>query len=223
MAFLKSHSKNRLEAKKEISLKLGKIWSVINNMAQERRIRSEELEDFNQAYRKLTEHVNTLITAFESMNQEASEVEKLKLQHAEKLHKMEICLELCGISKNGIDDMMNFPSEFLELVLDIRLKEGKPLETDLDFIWLDLIWKGINLRISNDFDSFKQAIFFKKLYHETTSPEQRKMTIKVMNEYAKDLQYLRSKLGKEIDEKELTNTITNHWYELYRHNTTENS
>ena len=223
MAFLKSHSKNRLEAKKEISLKLGKIWSVINNMAQERRIRSEELEDFNQAYRKLTEHVNTLITAVESMNQEASEVEKLKLQHAEKLHKMEICLELCGISKNGIDDMMNFPSEFLELVLDIRLKEGKPLETDLDFIWLDLIWKGINLRISNDFDSFKQAIFFKKLYHETTSPEQRKMTIKVMNEYAKDLQYLRSNLGKEIDEKELTNTITNHWYELYRHNTTENS
>jgi hypothetical protein len=223
MAFLKSHSKNRLEAKKEISLKLGKIWSVINNMAQERRIRSEELEDFNQAYRKLTEHVNTLIAAVESMNQEASEVEKLKLQHAEKLHKMEICLELCGISKNGIDDMMNFPSEFLELVLDIRLKEGKPLETDLDFIWLDLIWKGINLRISNDFESFKQAIFFKKLYHETTSPEQRKMTIKVMNEYAKDLQYLKSKLGKEVDETELTNTITNHWYELYRHNTSENS
>jgi len=224
MAFPKSYPKKQLEVKKEILMKLGKIWTVINNLAQERRIRSEELDDFNQAYRKLTDHVYTLITAFESMELEASGVEQLKQEHAAKLHKLEICLELCGMSKKGISDMMTFPSDFLEIVLALRLKKGKPLETDHDFYWLDFIWKGINLQISNDLEAFKQATFFKKLYHETTSPEQRKMTIKVMNGYAEDLEYLRSKLGKDIDENELLEIITNHWYELYRYNTTiENS
>lgn len=223
MAFLKSKSKNQLEGKNEIRLKLGKIWSVVNNLAQERRIRSDELDDFNQAYSKLDNLIDTLFQAVEMLEKEASGVELLKAEHTAKLHKMELCLELCGMSKKGIDDMMNFPSKFLEMVLAIRQNEGKPLETDLDFIWLDLIWKGINLQISNDFESFKQANFFKKIYHETTSPEQRRMTINVMNEYAKDLQYLRSKLGKEIDEKELMSTITNHWYELYRYTTSENS
>lgn len=220
MAFLKSISKKQLEAKKEIRLKMGKIWSVINNMAQERRINSEELDDFNQAYRKLSDHVNTLITAFESIEFEASLIDRLKKQHAAKLQKMEICLELCGMSKKGIDDMMNFPYDFLETVLAIRRMQGKPLETDIDFVWVDMLWRGINTQIDNDLDSFRQANFFKNLYHETTGNKQKRITIELMNDYAKDLEYLGSKLGKEIDENELMKIITNHWYELYRHNTT---
>lgn len=220
MAFLKSNQKKQLEVKREIIRKLGKIWSIINNMSQERRINSEELDDFNQAYRKLSDQIDTIIIAVESMELEASQVAKLKCQHIAKLQKMEICLELCGMSKKGIDDMMNFPTEFLEMVLSIRQNEGKPLETDQDFYWLDLIWNGINLQIKNDFESFNQAIFFKKLYYDANSPEQKKMIINMMKNYAKDLDYIGSKLGKDIEERELINIITNHWYELYRNNTT---
>lgn len=219
MAFLKSKPKNQLEAKREIFLKLGKIWSLINNMAQERRINSEELDDFNQAFRKLSDNVNAVITAFESMELEASEVDQLKLHNSDKLQKMEICLELCGMSKKGIDDMMDFPIEFLETVLAIRMKQGKPLETDIDFMWVDLIWRDINLQIDIDLDSFKQANFLKNLYYKATGPKQREITIRMMKGYAEDLEYLRSKLGKEIDEKELMKIITTHWHEIYRHNT----
>ena len=223
MIFLKSKPKKQLEAKKEISLKLGKIWSVINNLAQERRIRSDELDDFNQAYGKLDELIDTLFQAFESMEKEASGVELLKAEHATHNYKMELCLELCGMSKNGIDHMINYPIGFIEMALSRRLKEGKPLETDRDFIWLDQLWKAINMQIENDLDSFKQANFFKKLYHETTNTELRKRTIVVIIGYAKDLFYLKSKLGKEVDELELLKSITTHWYEEYRNCTaTEN-
>lgn len=219
MAFFKSNQKKQLEVKKGILQKLGKIWSVINNMAQERRINSDELDDFNHAFRKLSDLVNTLIISFESMEHEAAGVENLKQQHMDRLQKMEICLELCGMSKKGLYSMMNYPSAFLELALSIRMNEGKPLESDIDFYWLDLMWKGLNLQISNDFESFKQAAFYKNLYHEATIQEQKKVIIGIMNNYAKDLDYLSSKLGKEIDEKELMNIITTHWYEFYRHNT----
>lgn len=216
MAFLKSKSKNPVEVKKEILLKLGKIWSVINNLAQERRIRSEELDDFNQAYCKLDNLVDALFQAVEMLEKEASGVELLKLEHAAIRNKLELCLELCGMSKKGIEHLMNYPIGFLEMAFALRLREGKPLETDRDFIWLDQLWKAINMQIENDIDSFKQANFFKKLYHEATNQDQKRMTIKVMNDYARDLVYLRSKLGKEVDERDLLNTITTHWYEEYR-------
>ncbi len=216
MANFKSKPKNQLEAKKEISLKLGKIWSVINNLAQERRIRSDELDDFNQAYAKLDNLIDTLFQAVEILDKEASGVELLKAEHAAHRHKMELCLELCGMTKKGIDSMMNYPIGFLEMALAMRLKEGKPLETDRDFYWLDLLWRDINIQIENDFSSFKQANFFKKLYHETTSTGIKENTIEIMNVYAKDLFYLKSKLGKEVDELELRNTITSYWYEQYR-------
>lgn len=224
MAFPKSNPKNQPEAKKKISLKLGKIWSVINNLAQERRIRSEELDDFNQAFRKLNELIDTLFLAVEMMEKEASGVELLKMDHAAKRNKLELCLELCGMSKKGIDHMMNYPIGFLEMALALRLREGKPLETDRDFNWLDQLWKAINMQIENDIDSFKQANFFKKLYHETNSAELKKSTLSVMNGYAKDLFYLNQKLGKEVDETELLNTITTHWYEQYKnYPSTENN
>ncbi len=224
MIFLKPKFKNKLEAKKEISLKLGKIWSVINNLAQERRIRSDELDDFNQAYGKLDNLIDTLFQAVEMMEKEASGVELLKAEHATHKYKMELCLELCGMTKKGIDHMMNYPICFLEMALTRRIKEGKPLESDLDFYWLDQQWNVINIHIENDLDSFKQANFFKKLYHKTTNSELKKSTIGVMNVYAKDLFYLKSKLGKEVDETELLNTITTHWYEEYRNCTaTENN
>lgn len=216
MAHFKSKPKNQLEAKKEISLKLGKIWSVINNLAQERRIRSDELDDFNQAFSKLDTLVDALFQAVEMMEKEASAVELLKAEHAARIYKMELCLELCGMSKKGIDCMMNYPTGFLEMVMSMRLKEGKPLETDRDFYWLDQLWSGVNIQIENDLDSFNQANFFKKLYHETTNSELKRSTLTVMNGYAKDLFYLKSLLGKEVNETELKNTITSHWYEEYR-------
>lgn len=224
MPFLKSKPKNQLEAKKQILLKLGKIWTIINNLAQERRIRSEELDDFNQAYGKLNTLVDTLFQAIEMLEKEASGVEQLKADNTDQRHKMELCLELCGMSKKGIDYMMNYPIDFLEMALIRRLKEGKPLETDRDFYWLDQLWNGVNIQIENDIDSFKQANFFKKLYHETNNAELKKSTLSVMNGYSKDLFYLNQKLGKEVDETELLNTITTHWYEQYKnYPSTENN
>jgi predicted DNA-binding transcriptional regulator AlpA len=210
-----------MESKKEIVLRFGKIRSIIYNMAQDRRIRSDELDDFNQTYRKLNELVESLFLTVEMMEKEFSKVKLLKLEFTASKYKMELCLELCGMSKSGIDHMMSLPIGFLEVAMAIRLSKGKPLETDFDFYWLDQLWSGINIQIDNDIDSFRQARFFKKLYHETSNTDLKKSTLTMMNGYAKDLFYLKSKLGKEVDEKELKNSITNHWYELYRHITTD--
>lgn len=212
-----------MNSKKEIELKLSKIRSIIFNLAQEHRIKSEELDDFNQAFRKLNELFDSVFLSVELMENEASEIQQLKANHANKIHKLELCLELLGMSKKGIDALMNYPSDFIELALSIRINEGKPVETEIDFWWIDQLWKGINQHIENDLESFNQALFFKNMYHQLNTYELKQLLVSTMNEYAKDLSYLKKYLGKQVDENELRNTITQHWYESYRHNTTAKS
>ncbi len=220
MAFLKSKPKKQLEAKNQISLKLGKIWSVINNLAQERRIRSDELDDFNQAFRKLSEMLDSVFLSIELMEKESLEIKQLKIDHSNKIHIMELCLELLGMSKNGVDYLSKFPPEFIETALSIRINEGKPIETEIDFWWLDQLWNEINRKIENDLESFNQAMFFKKMYHQLNTSELKQLVVKSMNQYAKDLSHLGKYLGKQVDENKLQNLIAAHWYEYYRHNTT---
>lgn len=212
---------NTLATKKEISQQMGKIHSVIFNMAQERRIRSEELDDFNQAYRRLIEKADSLLMTVELMEQEALDIDRIKKAHIAQFSKMAICLELCGMTKAGIRQLMDFPMNFLELAMTLRLRMGKGLETDHDFIWLNNLWKSLAIQIENDLESFKEADFFKKLYSEAEETEIKNKALDIMRVYAENLHYLKSKLGKEANEKEIKNFITLYWYENYRHNTTE--
>lgn len=210
-----------MEIRREIPKHFGKIRSIIMIMAQDRRIRSNELDDLNQTLRKLTEQVDALINATENMEQEAKRIIELKNGHAAIIHKMAICLELSGVSKVGIKHLMSFPTCFLELALALRVRKGSALETERDFLWLTSLWQELSLQIENDLESFQQANFLKQIYYQTRDPALKNQTIQAMNTYVEDLAYLKSKLGKEIEEKELLNLITNHWYEAYRHYTTQ--
>ena len=206
--------------RREILKHFEKIRSIIMILAQDRRIRSNELDDLNQTLRRLTEQVDALINATESMEMEASGIIELKNDHTATKYKMGVCLELCGVSKVGIKYLMSFPTCFLELALVLRLRKGRALETERDFLWLTSLWQGFRLHIENDMESFQQANFLKQIYSQTRDPVLKNQTIQVMKTYVEDLAYLKSKLGKEIEEKELLNLITNHWYEAYRHYTT---
>lgn len=199
---------------------MGKIWFVINTLAQERRIKSNELDDFNQAYGNLNKLIETMVQTIDLMESEALALDEMKSEQREIRRKMELCLELLGLTKKGIDQMVSYPVDFLEMAIAVRLKEAKPLENDLDFYWIDQLWNGIKVQIDNDLDSFKQANFFKKLYHDSNSPDIKKRTLTLMNGYAKDLYYLKSLLGKEVEETEVINQITNFWYEQFRNNST---
>lgn len=212
--------KRKQLSKNEIKNSMGKIWFVINTLAQERRIKSNELDDFNQAYGNLNKLIETMFQTVDLMEIEALALDAMKSEHCEIRRKMELCLELLGMTKKGIDQMVSYPVDFLEMSLAVRLKEAKPLENDLDFYWLDQLWNWINVQIGNDLDSFKQANFFKKLYQDSNSPDIKKRTLTLMNGYAKDLYYLKSLLGKEVEETEVINQITNFWYEQYRNNST---
>lgn len=219
-ARLRLKPKSKQLAKNEIKNSMGKIWFVINTLAQERRIKSNELDDFNQAYGHLNKLIETMFQTIELMESEALLLDAIKSEHREIRCKMELCLELLGMSKKGIDQMVSYPVDFLEMAMAVRLKEAKPLENDLDFYWLDQLWNRINIQIDNDLDNFNQANFFKQLYHDSNSPDVKKRTLALMNGYAKDLYYLKSLLGKEVEETEVINQIKNFWYEHYRNNST---
>jgi len=209
------------ELRPQIPIHLGKIRSIIFNMAQDRRIGSAELEDFNQTLRRLTDQFDMLIDATECMEREAKGIADLKIEYAAIKYKMELCLELCGVSKKGIRQLMSYPTDFLELTLSIRKRKGIALETEGDFLWLASFWVGLNSQIESDVDSFRHANFLKQIYSKASDPLVKERVIRMMKGYAEELAHLKSKLGKEINESELVNLIRNHWYELYRHNTSE--
>jgi hypothetical protein len=209
------------EIRNHIPMHLGKIRSIIFNMAQERRIRSAELDDLNQTLRSLSEQFDIMIEATECMEREAKGIAKLKSEHADIKYKMEVCLELSGMSKVGIRHLMGYPTCFLELALALRVRKGIALEREVDFLWLTNLWQGLSSQIENDMDSFRHANFLKQIYSQESDPLVKQQVVRMMNGFAEELAYLRTKLGKDMDESELLNLIRNHWYELYRHNTSE--
>lgn len=208
-----------MNLKDEISEHVKSIGVIFFLLAQDRRIHNVELDDFNQSFRMLQEKIDLLFETVTSWMIEAERVCKIEREQIAFKHKMEICLELCGMTKSGIRHLMNFPTRFLELAWAIRFSEGTPLLTETDICWLNTLWDRLNIHIENDIESFSQAKFFKQTYFQVNDSKVKELIILVMKKYKDDLAYLKSKLGKEVGEKELRNLITNQWYEVFRNYT----
>lgn len=134
--------------------------------------------------------------------------------------KMEICLELCGMTKEDIKYIMEFPMCFLELALAI-MYNSEYSQLNINLSWLDTLWDKIKLQLENDFESFSEAKFLKQTYYQVNDSKVKDQLKMAMEWYAKELVYLKSELGKEINKEDLINLIKNHYYELSRQCTTE--
>lgn len=210
-----------MAVKEKLDEHLYSIWDLIKTMAEDHRIRSDDLDAFNQAFRLLKDQIDLLMKAVKSMEHDAKRVCRIEREYNENKYKMEVCLEICGMTKKGIKHLMDFPTCFLELVLTLRHESGNPILNERDLFWLDIKWDELNLYIENDIESFSQAKFLKQTYFQVNDLKVKEQLKKTMEWYKVNLAYLKSKLGREVDEQELINLITNHYYEILRHCTAE--
>lgn len=189
-----------------------KIRSLVFNMAQEHRINSDELEDFNKAAANLFDAIEELEAKNERMNENLKAVLLSRDNIIEKEQKLNAILEMIGLSENGVHRLMNYPLRFLTAVKKSVIKNETSIATENHFLLIDQRYRWLNAMIERDRNNIQSAGLHKMLFQSN----ERKIKMnsqKIIEQIAEESKHIIDGLREKKSFDELKSQIEDFWYE----------
>jgi hypothetical protein len=199
---------------------LMKIRSIVFNMAQEGRITNAELEDYNQAAANAFEALED----FRFLLRKNAEEKKVAYQARDKAlsnqKKLQVIIEMLGLTREGVKQMINFPLRFLNSVNKALINYNSTLETEEDFRCIEQAWHWLRRNINTDKRNISTIKLQKKLY-ESEHEEVKELAREIMQQVGAQSGHIVDGLRQGKEFEELKPAIEKHWYgELSTHNIT---
>lgn len=189
-----------------------KIRSLVFNMAQEHRINSDELEDFNKAAANLFDAIEELEAKNERMNENLKAVLLSRDNIIEKEQKLNAVLEMIGLSENGVHRLMNYPLRFLTAVKKSVIKNETSIATENHFLLIDQRYRWLNAMIERDRNNIQSAGLHKKLF-QSNEPKIKMNSQKIIEQIAEESKHIIDGLREKKSFDELKSQIEDFWYE----------
>jgi len=188
------------------------IRSLVFNMAQEQRISSDELEDFNKAAANLFEAIEELKANNKRMNENLEAVFLSRDNIIEKEEKLNSILEIIGLSVNGVNQLMKYPLRFLIAVKNSVKKNRTSIATENHFFLIEQRFRWFQLMVERDRDNINSAQLHKKLFN-SNQPKIKVQSQKIIEQIADESQHIIDGLRERKNFDELKPQIENYWYE----------
>lgn len=189
-----------------------KIRSLFFNMAQEHRINSDELEDFNRAAANLFEAIEELKAKNKKMNENLKDVFLSRDNIIEKEQKLNAILEMIGLSENGVHRLMKYPLRFLVAVKNSVKKNRTAITTENHFFLIEQRFRWFQLMIERDRDNINSAELHKRLYY-CNEPKIKLQSQKIIEQIADESNHIIDGLRERKSFDELKSQIEDFWYE----------
>lgn len=189
-----------------------KIRSLVFNMAQEHRINSDELEDFNRAAANLVEAIEELKAKNEKMNENLKAVFLSRDNIIEKEQKLNAILEMIGLSVNGVNQLMKYPLRFLVAVKNSVKKNRTAITTENHFFLVEQRFRWVQLMIERDRANINSAELHKKLFF-SNEPKIKQQSRKIIEQMADESKHIIDGLRERKSFEELKSQIEDFWYE----------
>ena len=189
-----------------------KIRSLVFNMAQEHRINSDELEDFNSAAANLFEAIEELKEKNRKMNEDLKAVILSRENIIEKEQKLNAILEIIGLSVNGVHQLIKYPLRFLIAVKTSVKKNRTAITTENHFFLIEQRFRWFQLMIERDRDNINSAQLHKKLFY-SKEPKIKLQSQKIIEQIADESKHIIDGLRERKNFEELKPRIEDYWYE----------
>jgi hypothetical protein len=189
-----------------------KIRSLVFNMAQEHRINSDELEDYNRAEANLFEAIEELKAKNKKMNKNLKSVFLSRDNIIEKEQKLNAILEMIGLSENGVNQLIKYPLRFLVAVKNSVKKNGTAITTENHFFLIEQRFRWFQAMIERDRHNINSAEFHKKLF-ASNDPNVKLQSKKIIEQMADESNHIIDGLRERKNFDELKSQIENFWYE----------
>lgn len=191
---------------------LGKIKSIFFNLAEDRRVNSEELDDFNDAMQRAWDEYKDYNESLESTKTLENQLLRSIDESAIREKKLMILCEVLGMHPNGIDRWIDYPLRFVTIINSQLRKKNQPIYSEEYFQMIEHRFRWFNAMIERDMDSIRTAQIIKKTY--TNGNEKiKKEALNILNLLREEIGYLEDDIKNGKDAKELKSKIINHWYE----------
>ena len=188
------------------------IRSLVFNLAQEQRISSDELEDFNKAAANLFEAIEELKANNKRMNENLEAVFLSRDNIIEKEEKLNAILEIIGLSVNGVNQLMKYPLRFLIAVKNSVKKNRTSIATENHFFLIEQRFRWFQLMVERDRDNINSAQLHKKLFN-SNQPKIKVQSQKIIEQIADESQHIIDGLRERKNFDELKPQIEDYWYE----------
>jgi len=188
------------------------IRSLVFNLAQEQRISSDELEDFNKAAANLFEAIEELKANNKRMNENLEAVFLSRDNIIEKEEKLNSILEIIGLSVNGVNQLMKYPLRFLIAVKNSVKKNRTSIATENHFFLIEQRFRWFQLMVERDRDNINSAQLHKKLFN-SNQPKIKVQSQKIIEQIADESKHIIDGLRERKNFDELKPKIEDYWYE----------
>lgn len=191
---------------------LQKIHSIVFNMAQEGRITSAEMEDYNAAAAKAADALEDWKFLVRQAREEKKAAANARDKMVERERKYKTILQMMGITEFGRNRLLSFPLRFLLNVNRALVKNKTTLAAENHFRAIDQAGRWLLKMIDRDRRNIETIKLQKKLY-ESEHEEVRQMAADIMKHIAHESSHIVDGLRKGEPFEELKPKIEQHWYE----------
>lgn len=201
-----------MDAEKKISDGLGKIKSIFWNLSGDKRIKSEELDDFNQAMTKVWDAKIDYDCAIGSLTETERRTLKTVDELALREMKLKILCEVLGMHRRGMERWTEYPIRFITIVNSNLRKANQPIYSENYFEAIDLKWRWLNGMINRDLHNIEMVWTMKEVY-SNGGQEVKEKSAEILKMLYDDISYMESDIraGKTI--QEMKKKVIEHWYE----------
>lgn len=200
---------------------LSKIHSLVLQMAQERRITLEELNDYNDAQQRAGAAFDDLQFELRKAWEErkAANESRIKSEHEKSVYFN--MLRMIGLTKFGIETMAGFGNRFIASMA-LRMEKSKAgfmTETDFDWIHTEYLW--LQACIDRDKRNISAVKVQKQIYTRAagkTKAEQmvRQLSRQILEQVATESAHIAEGIKAGKSTEELLPEIENHWHKQLR-------
>lgn len=192
---------------------LGKIKSIFFNLAEERRIYPDELDDFNSAMQiawdEKKEYEEVSAIAMQSEKQLFRSLDDAAIREK----KLFILCEVLGMHRKGIERWTEYPIRFITIINAQLRKSEQPIYSELYFETIDSRWRWFTSMVERDMQNVALVKQMKELYRNNSNNDIKNKTEEILKMLKGEIGYLENDIRKGKQEHELLTSITNHWYE----------
>jgi hypothetical protein len=196
----------------DLNKSLSKIHSMFFNLAQERRLSSDELEDYNSAAAKAFESLDEIKHIHQANELTIEGAFKREEINQNKAIKYRLLLLMIGLKPTGIDLLEKLPFEFLKSILKALDKFDCSISSEIHFELILQKYRWVLRQIDRDLCNIESIKLQKKL-HGYGDHRVKNMARNILMQIAAESKHIADDIRAGKSKKQLTEKIINYWYE----------
>ncbi|MBK6284906.1 MAG: hypothetical protein IPF54_21750 [Draconibacterium sp.] len=196
----------------DLNKSLSKIHSMIFNLAQERRLSNDELEDYNSAAAKAFETLDEIKHIHQANELTIEGAFKREELNQNKAIKYRLLLLMIGLKPTGIDLLEKLPIEFLKSILKALDKYDFSINSEIHFELILQKYRWVLRQIDRDLCNIESIKLQKKL-HGHGDHRVKNMARNILMQIAAESKHIADDIRAGKSKKQRTEKIINYWYE----------